>query len=264
MKENKSEKKTLPSVGRTLFRIILFFVYPAYVLHSLVVAPIYTVCASNVGIPEAVTVAMYYLFVLIDLLVFFVSFSVIIYGLCHLSLREMKKTLILIALSPLFKYLLKFLISPFVDGIPTIDTLIIDLYAYGISGVLEILQYLIVFALAYKPAVSYRKGVILMKKTYLSADGKSTVSFSPLVPFKKLFNFKNPLQLGAFVSAVVIIVGRVSSLAINDINNHWKIIGINQYIAFFAPYVIEIVVGFIGYFLMLYVFIQLYSKTSDK
>ena len=178
--------------------------------------------------------------------------------------RGHEKTLILILLSPFFKYLLKLIISPFIDGITSYDILIADLYSYGVSGVLEVLQYLIVTALTYTPAKKYRQGLLILKKTDEISSEKKSISYFPLIPFKKLFSLKNPLQLGAIISAGVIVLGRITSLAISDINNHWKIVGINQYITFFAPYVVETVVGFIGYFFMLYLFIQIYSKTSDQ
>ena len=258
--KKSTENKPLPTARKRLFQIILFICYPLYVLHSLVVAPLFTVCDSNVAINEAFTVFLYYVMVLIDVLVFFISFSVIIYGMCIMPLKNMKKTLALIFLSPFFKYLLKFIISPMVDGIPSIDMLIVDVYSYCLSGCLEVAQYAIVLLLSYGAAKKYRDGKMLAEISKENIKEGSDIAFRPLVPFKKLFSFKNPLQRGAIFSSVIICVGRIASLAISDINMNWKIVGINQYLTFFAPYLIETIVGLVGYFLMLYITRMIYRK----
>lgn len=263
MKEN-TEKKPLPTVKQRLLRIILFTVYPAYILHSLVVAPLFTICDSNVGVPEAITVALYFLFVLIDILVFFISFSVIIYGMCEMPLKDMRGILILIFLSPFFKYVLKFLISLLIDGIPTVDSLTMDIFSYTVSGILEILQYVIVIFLSFSSSKKYRELRLLANNPKFAESKTNRNPLIPAMPFKKIISLKNPLQLGAFFSALVLIIGRVASLAINDIANHWEIVGINQYLSFFAPYVLEIIIGAVGYFLMLYIYILIYSSTANN
>ena len=248
-------KKPLPKVGAQLFKIILFICYPLCALHSLVIAPLFTVCDSNVAVDGGVTVFLYYLMVMIDLAVFFISFAVLIYGMCYLPIKKMKKTVIIVFLSPFFKYLLKFLISPFVDGIPSLDQLAEDLYSYLISGGLEVIQYALVMLVMLKPSKKHRDGRMM---------GDADSVRSPLVPFSRILSLKNPLQLGALASAAVVLVGRVASLAISDLNHNYIIKGINQYLIFFAPYIIEAVVCSVGYFLMLYIFIQIYSSTADE
>jgi hypothetical protein len=177
--------------------------------------------------------------------------------------KNMKNIFILILASPFFKYLLKFLITPFVDGISP-DNIVIDLYSYGISGLLETLMYVAVILLSMRGAKKYRELGLLFKKNQTDATENKSLAYFPLIPFKSVFSFKNPLQCGAFTSAVLIIAVRVISLAIKDMSQHWKITGINQYLTFFAPYVLECLVGIVGYFMMLYIFIQFYTKTSDK
>lgn len=259
----KIEEKTASSLlPKKLFKIILFTVYPAFILHSLVIAPLFTVCDSNVGIPESVTVALYFLFVLIDILVFFISFSVIIYGICQIPPMDLKKVLILIALSPFFKYILKFIISPFIDGWPSVDTLTADIFTYAVSGVMEVLQYAVVMLFTVGAAKKYRSKRDTAIAAQNVSSGTKSMQFAPAIPYKGIFNFKNPLLFGALVSSLVIVVGRVASLAINDLSSNWKIVGINQYIDFFTPYVMEIVIGVAGYFLMLYVYILIHSFVS--
>lgn len=260
---DKKTEITDISLKKKLLRIILFIAYPAYVLHSLVFSPLYTVLYSDIGVNPVFHVILYYLLVLIDLFVFFTSFAVMIYGMCRYSPDEIKSIFILIFLLPIFKYVLKILISPFIDGIPTLDLLIIDLFSYGVSALLEIIQFVIVFLFSLSPARRYRDHRATVTKAAARIGSELPESLA-LVPFKKPISFRNPLQRGAFISAVVIIVGRVFSLAMSDLDRNWNITGINGYLSFFAPYLIETIVGCIGYFFMLYVYITVYSKTEKS
>ena len=114
--------------------------------------------------------------------------------MCYLPIKKMKKTVIIVFLSPFFKYLLKFLISPFVDGIPSLDQLAEDLYSYLISGGLEVIQYALVMLVMLKPSKKHRDGRMM---------GDADSVRSPLVPFSRILSLKNPLQLGALASAAV-------------------------------------------------------------
>ena len=252
------------SLNNKLFRAILFVVYPAYILHSLVVSPIYTVLYSDVAVNKIIPVLLYYFIVFIDIFVFLVSFSVMIYGLCHLSFKEIRSVFILALLAPLFKYVLKFAISPFIDGIPSIDTLILDIYSMSVSCLFEMLQFVVVILLINNTARLYReKRITVLKAAQMLGTDRAPENVT-LIPFKKLFSKNNPLQVGALISAVVITGARVATLAISDIHRGWKITGINQYINFFSAYVVELTIGVIGYFLMLYFFIVIYSKLKTK
>jgi len=246
-------------LSKKLFRAILLTVYPAYILHSLLFSPIYTVLYSDIGVNPVIPILLYFLLVLIDLFAFFIAFSVIIYGLCRYPAEKIKKVFALVFLAPLFKYLLKMAVSPFIDGIPTASQLSRDIFTLATSYLLEVLQFLIVLLLTFSAAKRYRE----RRATVVKAAAEISES-THLIPFKRLISFKNPLQYGAFISSFVIIFGRVASLAISDLSKNWKISGINGYISFFTPYVMEIVVGAIGYFFMLYVFITIYSKLDKE
>lgn len=260
---NITDQKSL-SLKNALFRAILFVVYPAYIIHSLVVSPVYTVLYSDVAINKIIPVILYYFIVFIDIFVFLVSFSVMIYGLCHLSFKEMRSTFILALLAPLFKYVLKLAVSPFIDGIPSLDTLFLDIYSMGVSCLFEMLQFIVVILLIKNSARLYREKRITVLKAAEMLGEKEEPQNIILVPFNKLFSKNNPLQFGALVSAIVITGARIATLAISDIYRGWKISGINQYINFLSAYVVELTIGVIGYFLMLYIFIVIYSKAKAK
>ena len=260
---NKSETKNA-TLKSKLFKAILFIVYPAYMIHSLVTSPIYTVLYSDAAVDKIFPVLIYFLNVFIDLFVFWTSLAVVLYGLCHIRFREMRSVFLLALFAIPFKYALKMIVSPFVDGIPSIDVLILDIYSIGVSCIFEMLQIAVVILIMHRTTSLYReKRVTVLKAAERLAinDEPETIS---LLPFKKLFDMKNPLQLGALVSTVVLTIMRILNLAISDINHKWIISGINQYLTFFSSYVAELTVGALGYFLMLYMFILLYTKTKNN
>lgn len=246
-----------------LLKIILLTVYPLYIAHSLIVSPLFTILYSNAAVPDIFPVILYFLTVIIDIFVLWIMFSVVLYGLCHETLTGMKKIFILCILAPIFKYILKIIISPFIDGIPSIDTLLMDLYTIGVSCLAEIFVLLTVILLTYKSAQIYREKRSSILKTANKLGLENEPESIRLIPFKKAYNKNNPLQRGAVISTVIITISRLLNLIISDINKGWQISGINQYIYFLSAYIIEIIVGVIGYFIMLYLFISIYSKIKN-
>ena len=84
---------------------------------------------------------------------------------------------------------------------------------------------------------------------------KSKVQYSEqLLPFEKIVGIKNPLQKGALISAVTVLVIRVVMHVINDLATYVNIV-FNM--LFFLPYILSLVAGILGYLLMLYVFINI-------
>lgn len=250
-------------ISKKLFRTVLFFIYPAYILHSLVVSPAFTMLYYDMGVDKLFPIALYFLSVFIDIFAFLLSFAVIVYGVLNIPLKRMRSILLIIILAPLFKYALKMFISPWIDGIPDIDTILMDLYSLLISYILEIIQFALVLVASLLIAKKHRMRCLMEQKRSAYSE-KSFDSDLNLMPFKKIISFKNPLQLGAMLSALVIVVGRVYSLLVRDLSLTWRLTSINQYLTLFAPYFIELIIGVIGYFFMLYVYITLFTTKNKE
>ena len=243
---------------KLLFRAILFIAYPAYLLHSCVTSPLYTMLYSDVETTDFALI-FYALNILIDLFVFFLSYSVVIYGAYRLSLKKIRPTFWLAMLSPVFKYLLKLIVSPIVDGIVNLDQILMDLYSIGVSSVLEILQFLIIILIANRYIDKY-KGVEAVVSKASSRVGTEGAPDLNILPFKKLFDLKNPLQRGAFTSALIVTFIRILMLVINDISKGLYIIDAWSFFILIGGYILEFVIGIFGYLFMLYIFITIGSK----
>ena len=244
---------------KILLRIILFIAFPAYVIHSCVTSPLYTVFVSDVALRDF-SLIFDIINDLLDLFVFFLGYATVIYGMYRLSLEKIKATFYLAMLAPIFKYLLKLAVSPIVDGILDFDQILMGLYSFGISAALEIIQFLVVIFASKAYIDKYKQMEAIVNKaskTVGSNDGAPDLS---VLPFKKILNIKNPLQRGAFISAAIVAAVRIVILLINDITKGIYAVDFGGYLLIIGGYLLEIVIGVIGYMFMLYIFITLATK----
>ena len=179
------------SLKKKLLYAILFIAYPAYILQAAVVSPVFTITNGNILYKGGLlSVSFYFLGIVIDLFVIFLSLAIVIYGLYRLTIKDMRSIITVTLLAPLFKNLLKLAISPLVDGVLNFDQLVMDSYSLLVSSVFEALQILFILIIAYSS----------IKRKNKQAQ---------LLPFEKILSMKNPLQVGAFVSGVIVSLIRI-------------------------------------------------------
>ena len=242
---------------KKLLYITLFAVYAAYAVNSCVISPIYTVTSSDITL-EKLSFGFYFLGVIIDIFTIFLSLSIVIYGMCRISLRNLRSVIILTLAAPFVKNLLKLAVSPIIDGMPSINQFLIDIYSLSLSSLLEILQLAVVIFIAYIPIKKYRQKLFSLRESKSNDDRRMALNMR-LIPFKSLLDLKNPLQAGAFISTFIIIAIRLLMWIINDLS----MVSVNFDFMFFLPYVLEIIGGIIGYLFMLYIYMLIGSKDSD-
>ena len=246
------------SLKKRLFYMILYIVYPAYILHSCIVSPLYTITDSNVVYKGILSLSLRFVYETIDLFVIFFSLAVMIYGLCRLGGKNMRSVIALALLAPLFKYILKIIVSPVVDGFIDIDQFFMDVYTLAISGGLEILQLTVIVLLSYVGIKKYRNRQDAMRKAYEKMDRKNKPEYEEkLLPFDKILGVKNPLQRGALISAIVVFTVRLLMHLISDLFRYYNIV-FNM--LFFLPYILSLVAGILGYLLMIYVYLNVGAR----
>ena len=249
LRDQKLKKKLLMTV--------LCVIYPTYILHSCVVSPIYTATSSNIAY-NLIPLVFYFVGIIIDIFVIFLSLSLIIYGLLRLDLKRMISIIVAVFLSPFFKYALKLVVSPFVDGVVDANQIFLDIYSMLISGILEVLQYSLILFVAYMSIKKFKTKVFAIKKASERIVKEKLPDISP-IPFKHLIDLKNPLQFGAFISGFTIAAIRVLMRLISDI---WTLSGITFDLLFFLPYILALLIGIFGYLFMLYMFMNLSLRDS--
>ena len=249
-------------IKKDLFRRILFIVYPAYFIHSCITSPVFTVFDSNVE-TGSIALLFYALNIAIDLFVMFFSYAVVIYGIYKLSLKEIRPVFYFALLAPVFKYVLKLIVSPIIDGFVSFDQFLMDLYTIAVSGTLEMLQLLAVVMIARK-YINKHKSIVKVVNKASERIGAEKAPDLKVFPFNSFFDFKNPVQRGALTSAVIVTALRIVMLLINDVSKGIVLSDFMNIALFFGGYALELVVGFVGYMFMLYVFIHLEQKNDPS
>lgn len=248
------------ALARRLLKIILFVAFPAYIVHSCVTSPLFTFFYNDVGLRDF-AIIFNILNGIIDLFVFFLSYAVVIYGLYRLSLDKIKHTFYLSLFAPAFKYALKLIVS--IVGYSKIDInqILEGLYSFGISCTLEMLQFLAIIFISKSYIDKYKQMENIANKASRVSGASSAADLS-VVPFKRILSIKNPLQRGALVSACVVSALRIVMLAINDTSKGIYAVDFVGYMILIGGYLLELVIGVIGYMFMLYLYITLATKDN--
>ena len=84
---------------RKLLLVILFIVYPAYILQACAVSPLYTITDSNILYNGFISLLFYFLGIIIDLFVIYISLSTVIYGMYKFPIREIRSTIAFVLMS---------------------------------------------------------------------------------------------------------------------------------------------------------------------
>ena len=243
---------------KRLVLAVLCMAYPAYIIHSCVTSPLFTVYDSNIE-TSSISLIFYGMNLILDLFVFFLTYSVSIYGMYRLNKNDLHPIFAVSILATVFKYVLKLIMTPIIDGFISWDQFFMDIYSIGISAVLEILQFVIIILLTQSYIKKYKAVNAIVNKASVRIGEADAPDMSAL-PYKSLFDLKNPLQRGAFISGVVVSAARIIMLLINDLSMKWSFENPAEILVFVGGYLLEIAVGVIGYMLMLYIFIILASK----
>lgn len=245
---------------RKLLLVLLFIAYPAYILQSCAISPMYTITDSNILYSGLLSLFFYFLGILVDIFVIFLSLATVIYGLHKFSLRDMRSVITLALMAPVFKNILKITVSPLIDGVIDIDLFLMDLYTLTVSSILEMLQLSVILFIAYRPIKRYRAQLLVIDKAS-ERLGKENVPDMRLIPFKKPISVKNPLQYGALVSVIVVTLVRILMRIINDTE---YLSSVTFDMLFFLPYILALISGVCGYLLMIYTFISLEVKNKTE
>ena len=191
---------------------------------------------------------------------FFISYGVTFYALFRFSRKEVYFTVAFVIFVSVAKYVINMLSDWFTDGIPSSQSTVnTQLLSVGANAALEILQYLLIFFIARaiidKAAVAYG-----LRKKQLEKLGDSSFDLRACAfPIKRFYDEKNPLQKSAFFSAVIISGFRVAQRLVYDIVIYGLPTSVEDALWVFASYFADIVIGVIGYLLILLVLLKLDS-----
>lgn len=198
---------------RRMCRLTVLVSVICYAVSSFVLAPIYIQFASNIVYAEAWWVYLLYYLTeegLIDLVVFAVCYPATMYAVWQAGLKQAIRVPVAFSLITLGKFLVNFFMTSIVDGaLPTASEFLhFDLPYIGALYVLEILQYALVIGLVLLLKRRYENKCAVADAEALLHESKTAPS-EPLFRFNRLLGLKNPVQLSAFLTALLIFIARV-------------------------------------------------------
>ena len=228
------DKSSAQRVMRKYTRLMFIFTLISFTLYSALIVPLYSQLSSDVVYKDGIlTTLLYLLYNSVDLAVMFVVFPVTLYSV---YLRGVKASAKLFAVYPalvVYKYVLNTVASYISDGaLPTVDRLFrADLLLIGGLVLFEMLQYALV-CLFGCIIINRARRIFDVKQKAASVGGREYSFRDGIFPIKKFFDFKNPLQRSAFVTAVVFFVFRAymnviyqfTLLIYNSFNDGWFVL----------------------------------------
>ncbi len=171
-----------------------------YSLYSFVLAPIYTQLSADTLYQDRIlTILLYYIVPAMDVIVFYLVYPATIYALWRGGFRKAWGVPLTFVLMTLGKFVANYMMTCFTDGgFPSWNTFVQDdLVEIGIPLLLELLQY----------------GFVVLFAVWLRGftDPSDRAASFPIV---KIFKFKPSAQLAAFLTAMVLLLGRVGMHAV--------------------------------------------------
>ena len=186
------------------------------VLNIVCLTPLYFNLANDVLYSGgAITLTLKYIMDLLDIVSFGSLYAAVTFSLVLLK----KKTTVLLSTSYVLMLLLKIPVRilmnvPIYGTIGTAEEIIADLISLSFYFILELLQFLIVLIFASSVAKKYLASIALLD----CKKSKDTRNIEPILPIKKVINWYNPLLRASFFSSITVLVFRILSRLVTDID----------------------------------------------
>ncbi len=234
---------------RRMLKLVALVAALAFGIKAIVLHPLYIQLASNVSYVDAwYTNILYYLIDggLIDLAVFAVCYPATVYAIWREGLKKSRSVIAVFSLCTLVKYLLNYLMDVIVNSaIPDSEDLLADLLIILPMVLLELLQYAVTVAVI---ALAKRRYDARVSRATLESELTETDGPAPAYPFIKLVSVKNPLQLTAFVSALVLFLLREIDYHVYQLTLMKLFGSTDGWADMLLTLILDIVVGVLFYF----------------
>ena len=209
MKGTTMDQNIAPNPERTVRRMTRLTVLVSaliFGISSLVLIPVYIQLSSNIATKDSLfTWILYYLTDegLLDLCVFAVCYPAAIYAVWQVGLKKAMRVPVAFSLITLGRFVLNYIMNAITDkALPGFQKFWEEeFFMIAALYVLEILQYALPILFAVLLKRRYEQ-----KQAEREAWGEDTRQPEALFLFARLFSFKNPVQLSAFLMGAVIFV----------------------------------------------------------
>ncbi len=201
-------------VVRRMRRITLMATAIGFGLYALILSPIYLRFSSDITFQNAWWVQiLYYLTAenVCDLVVFAVCYPASLYAVWMVGIKRAMSIPVCYSLMTVLKFVLNCVVSYITDSaLPQLS----DFFYHDFLPIilpmvlLELLQYIIMLVIIGVWRHRYENRLLLSEAA--AELGRDIPPPKPAFPFVRLVNVKNPVQGTAFLSALVLLIGRVA------------------------------------------------------
>lgn len=216
-----------PAILSKLLKLTVIAALIGFGLNSLVLSPIYIRLASDVAFSDTLWVALLYHLTqdgLLDLAVFAVCYPASMYAVWRVGLRRAKAFPVAFSLLTLGKYVVNYFMTCLTDtGFPSaMELFTYDLPVILFMLVLELGQYAAILAILMLTKSAYLRRKSLEEAETMLAEGHTpdgawdtdgdsldaTCGGTEVFPFTRLVSLRNPVQLTAFLGALLVFLAR--------------------------------------------------------
>lgn len=247
----------------TIVIIALFCLLPV-ILNICCVTPIYFKLENDTLYQgSAITVTLKYIADLLDVLSFSSAYATVIFFLILKNVTKKKTTALAVALYVailILKIPARMLMNiPLLGSIGTKAEIIADLLKLGFFLLLELLQFLFVFIFAYTTAKSYNRSIDIVYSKKSSAENKPDT----VLPIKKFVNWYNPLLRSAVYMSLTVIIFRVFSRLVTDIDAGAPN-SFGEVMIIIVSYLSDAIYGLAAYIIAILIFNLLYERLTKS
>lgn len=249
---------------RRMLRLVIAVAALGFGIKALLLHPVYIQLASNISYRDTwYTTVLYYLIDggLIDLAVFAVCYPATVYAIWMNGLKESRRIPVSFSLLTLARFILNYVMSCLTDtGFPDLDELWRDIPPILLMLLLELFQYAVVILATVMVKRHYENRVA---DADVQAEMAGTNAPAPVFPFTGLFKLQNPLQLIAFLSALVQFVLREVNYHVYQITLYRLFGSTDGWADMLFTLLGDLMLGVLLYFAAILLLSHFHSKESD-
>ncbi len=258
------------AVVRRLFCLVLSVAALGFALQVFLLTPVYVRFASDITYADAWWVNVLYYITqegILDLVIFAVCYAASAYAVFAAGFKGALRIPVVYALLTAAKFFLNFVMNAITDSaLPDMEEflsydLIIILWTMG----LELLQYALVVLFAalikarYDSRVRIAEGMMLLPR-------ERRVDYpmpEPPFPYRKLLSVKNPLQLIAFLSALLLFTARFGMQMLYQVTLFLKYGSSDGWVVMLIDLISDLAIAVVFYFVFLLLFGRFHDKETE-
>ena len=211
---------------RTFTRTFLLYLGIALALtglYCLVLVPLFVrLCSDVIWLDTILPDVVEILYTLTEIVLFCVEYAFVIWAVLMRGASGSRIYWICTYPVILCKYVLNLLVTFFTTGFPDTADLGGEIWEGLMPAILEMLQFTVVLLVAIAVIGGYRKKTERLNETLrklrASGAGRDVPDPPPPVPYRKVWDFSNPVQLSSFCAALLLSAVRITGRIIYDVS----------------------------------------------